>query len=328
MKLPEFKDVEAAAQRLDGHHVRTPLLRSVELDRHCKGEVFVKPECLQLSGAFKFRGAWSRLSALSDAERARGIVTFSSGNHGQAVALAAHMLGLQATVVMPANAPAIKKRRTQSHGAEVITYDPEQESREAIAGKLAEERGAVLVPSYDDFHVIAGQGTAGLEVCRDMTARGDVLDSYLVCTGGGGLLAGTVLAFRELSPATKIYSVEPVGRDDHARSFAAGKRQPHKEKPRPTICDALLPREPGVLTFAINEKHVTGGLTVSDDEVRDAMGFAADYLNLVVEPSGAAALAAVLSGKVETAGKRTGLIITGGNVDRDQYLSFLKEAKT
>ena len=315
MKLPTYSDVLEAAEAVKGRVTRTPLLRSVELDRVTGGEIFIKPECLQLTGAFKLRGAFNRLTRLSEAQRKAGVVAYSSGNHGQAVAFAAKTLGVHAAIVMPENAPKIKVEKTRSHGAEIILYDPDKEVREVISAKLASERGAVLVPSYEDFYIIAGQGTSALEVVEDMEAKGETLECYLVGTGGGGLIAGSSLVFAERSPETRLYSVEPEGRDDHALSFEAGQRTAHAPDPEPTICDALFPKIPGEMTFSINKENVSGGLRVSDDEVRAAMRFAFENLKIVCEPGGCVALAAVLSGKLETKGKKIGLIITGGNVD-------------
>lgn len=323
MKLPVYKDVLDAAEAVSGRITRTPLLRSIELDRVTGAEIFVKPECLQLTGAFKLRGAFNRLTRLNEAERKAGVVAFSSGNHGQAVAYAAATLGIHAAIVMPSSAPKIKVEKTRSHGAEIILYDPEKEIREVLGAKLAKERGAVLVPSFEDFYIIAGQGTSALEVVEDLEAKGEVLDAYLVGTGGGGLIAGSSLVFAERSPETALYSVEPEGRDDHALSFEAEERTEHAPNPAPTICDALLPKIPGEMTFAINKSRVRGGLRVSDDEVRAAMRFAFENLKIVCEPGGCVALAAVLSGKLETKGKKIGLIITGGNVDPAMFREIL-----
>ncbi|MEE8259318.1 MAG: threonine/serine dehydratase [Sphingomonadales bacterium] len=319
MKLPTFRDVEAAAARIAGKVTRTPLLNSIELDRQTGGRIYVKPECLQLTGAFKARGAFNRLTAMSEAERARGVVAFSSGNHGQAVAYAAKALGIAATIVMPESAPAIKIEKTRSHGPKIVLYDPETESREEIAAAIAEDTGAGVVPSFEDPYIIAGQGTHALEVIEDAPN----LDAYLVCTGGGGLLAGSALVFAELSPETRLYSVEPEEYNDYQKSFETGKRVKN-ENPKPTICDALMTPSPGVMTFEINRKHVTGGLVVSDDEVRDAIRFAYKTFELVIEPGGAVALAAVLSGKIETRGRAIGLIVTGGNVDPGLFKEILE----
>jgi len=308
--LPTFEDVKAATARIKGVVTRTSLLRSVELDRATGGNIFVKPECLQLTGAFKLRGAYNGLSALGEEEKKRGVVAFSSGNHGQAVAYAARLLGISATIVMPETAPKIKIEKTRSHGPKIVLYDPEKEDREVLARAIAEQGGQTVVPSFDDPYIIAGQGTAALEVIKDAPS----LDAYLTPAGGGGLLAGAVLAFEQLSPETRLYSAEPESHNDHQRSFAAGKRV-RLENPAPTICDALLPLTPGEMTFAINSRHVAGGVTVSDDEVRSAMRFAFENLKIVAEPGGAAALAAVLAGKVETKGKSIAVMISGGNVD-------------
>lgn len=325
--LPTYKDVKAAAERLSGITIRTPLLRSVELDRATDGRIWVKPECLQRSGSFKIRGAYNRLSALSEDERGRGVVAFSSGNHGQGVALAAKLLGIKATIVMPKQAPRIKIEKTRSHGAEIVFFDVRTESREEIAGEIAGRSGAVLVPSFDDAHVMAGQGTAAMEVIEDLAVRDVTLDAYVVCAGGGGLMAGTCLAFDALSPKTELYTAEPIGHDDHARSFAAGERQTNSARAPASICDALLVPTPGKLTFAVNRRYVTGGVAVSETEVLDAVRFAADHLKLVAEPSGAVALAAVLSGKIETEGRKIGLVITGGNLDATDFADILTSPK-
>ena len=325
--LPTYKDVKAAAERLLGITVRTPLLRSVELDRATGGRIWVKPECLQRSGSFKIRGAYNRLSALSEDERRRGVVAFSSGNHGQGVALAAKLLGIKATIVMPEQAPRIKIEKTRSHGAEIVFFDVRTESREEIAREIAGRSGAVLVPSFEDAHVMAGQGTAAMEAIEDLEVRDVTLDAYVVCAGGGGLMAGTCLVFDALSPKTELYTAEPVGHDDHARSFAVGERQTNTAEAPESICDALLVPTPGELTFAVNSRYVTAGVEVSEAEVLKAVRFAADHLKLVTEPSGAVALAAVLSGKIETEGRRIGLVITGGNLDAADFANILTSPK-
>lgn len=324
--LPEFKDVIAAARRIDGAVTRTPLLRSVELDRITGGRIFVKPECLQLTGSFKLRGAYNRLASLTEKEKQKGVVAFSSGNHGQAVAYAAKRLAISAVIVMPDDAPEIKVEKTRSHGPEIVLYDRKKESREEKAAAIAKETGRVVVPSFDDPYIIAGQGTAALEAFVDASAKEITFHYYLVGTGGGGLLAGHSLVFRAHARSTKLYSVEPEAFDDHARSFKAGKPTPHEPNPKPTICDALLPPQPGKLTFAINKSFVAGGLSVTDDEVRTAMRFAFENLKLVVEPGGAVALAAVLAGKIDAKGRNVGLIITGGNVDASIFADVLKGA--
>ena len=299
----------AAAARLRGVAHRTPVVTSRTLDARVGARVFLKCENLQRMGAFKFRGAYNRIAQLDAAERARGVVAFSSGNHAQGVALAAQLLGLRATIVMPADSPAAKQAATRGYGAEVVLYDRWTEDRAAIARGIADERGAVLVPPFDDPRIIAGQGTAALELIEDVGA----LDLLLVPLSGGGLLAGSALAATGLAPGIAVYGVEPAAGDDWVRSLAAGERV---SIPVPeTIADGLQTTAPGELTFPIVRALCAGVVTVSDDELRDAMRFAFERMKLVVEPSGAAALAALLNGRVEARGKRVGLILSGGNVD-------------
>ncbi|MGC1303199.1 MAG: threonine/serine dehydratase, partial [Caulobacteraceae bacterium] len=258
---PTFDDVEDASARLKGHAVETPLVRADALDAAVGGRVFVKAEVLQRTGSFKFRGAYNRLSRLTAAERERGVVAFSSGNHAQGVAAAAGLVGCPAVIVMPADAPVIKVESTRSLGAEVVFYDRFTESREAIAERIAGERGAVLVPSFDDPFIIAGQGTAGLEAIRQLDAAGTRADVLLCPASGGGLVAGIALAFEKLSPQTRLYSVEPEGFDDHARSLAAHERLSNAPGAR-SLCDALLSPAPGEMTFAINGRRLSGGVSV------------------------------------------------------------------
>jgi threonine dehydratase len=312
--LPEFADVRAAAARLAGHAQRTPLLAGSPLDERCGGRILLKLETLQHTGSFKFRGAYNRLSQLDPTQRAAGVVAFSSGNHAQGVAAAARLLGIAATIVMPADAPRVKMQNTIALGADVVTYDRLRESREAIAARLAAERGAVLVPSFDDPDIIAGQGTVGVEIAEQAAALGVQVDDLLVCTSGGGLVAGTALAMHALSPGTRVWCAEPEGHDDHRRSLASGRREANAPGTR-SICDALLAPEPGVLTFEINRRLLAGGVAASDEEVRAAIAYAARTLKLVVEPGGAVALAAVLAGKVETRGRTVAAVLSGGNVD-------------
>lgn len=311
---PEFEDVRAAAVRIAGHARRTPLLSDTPLDGRCGGNVLLKLETLQHTGSFKFRGAYNRLAQLDATQRAAGVVAFSSGNHAQGVAAAARLLGIPATIVMPADAPRVKLHNTIALGAEVITYDRLRESREALAARLATERGAVLVPSFDDPDIIAGQGTVGLEIAEQAAALGVRLDDVIVCTSGGGLVAGTALAIRALSPTTRVWTAEPEGHDDHRRSLASGRRESNAPGTR-SICDALLAPEPGVLTFEINRRLLAGGLAVGDADVREAIGYAARTLKLVVEPGGAVALAAVLAGRIDTRGRAVAVVLSGGNID-------------
>ncbi len=313
-RIPGFDDVRAAAMRLAGRARRTPLLAGTPLDARTGGRVLLKLETLQHTGSFKFRGAYNRLSQIDAGRRSAGVVAFSSGNHAQGVAAAAGLLGIPATIVMPADAPRVKMQNTLALGAEVVEYDRQRESREAIAERLAHERGAVLVPSFDDPDIVAGQGTVGLEIAEQALEAGVSLDDVVVCTSGGGLVAGVALAINALSPPTRIWSAEPEGHDDHRRSLEAGRRVSNAPGTR-SICDALLAPEPGVLTFEINRRLLAGGLAVGDDDVRGAIAYAARVLKLVVEPGGAVALAAVLSGRIETRGRTVAVVLSGGNVD-------------
>jgi threonine dehydratase len=306
--------VRAAAARLAGHARRTPLLGATPLDELTGGRILLKVETLQHVGSFKFRGAYNRLAQLDAAQRRFGVVAFSSGNHAQGVACAARLLGVPATIVMPADAPRVKMRNTLALGAEVVTYDRLRESREQIAARLANERGAVLVPSFDDPDIIAGQGTVGLEIAEQAAELGLALDDVIVCTSGGGLVAGTALAIRALSPATRVWTAEPEGHDDHRRSLASGRRESNAPGTR-SICDALLAPEPGVLTFEINRRLLAGGVAVGDAEVKAAIAYAARTLKLVVEPGGAVALASVLAGRIESVGRTIAVVLSGGNID-------------
>lgn len=316
--LPTYADVLDAAARLQGHAVETPLLASPALDAAVGGRVFVKAESLQRTGSFKFRGAYNRLSRLGADELKAGVVAFSSGNHAQGVAAAAAMVGCPAVIVMPSDAPAIKVEATRGHGAEVVFYDRFTQSREAISAEIARARGAVLVPSFDDPHVIAGQGTVGLEAARQLAAVGAAADLLVCPASGGGLIAGIALAFESLSAATRLYSAEPAGFDDHALSLQAGERVQGDSAAR-SLCDALLSPTPGELTFAINAPRLAGGLAVSDEAALAAMAFAFRHLKLVVEPGGAVALAALLSGALTLEGATAVVIASGGNVDPDLY---------
>lgn len=317
--------IEAAARRLEGVAVRTPLIRNDELDRVAGGRVLVKAENLQAIGSFKIRGAYNLMSQLSREEAARGVVAFSSGNHAQGVALAGRLLGIHAAIVMPEDAPRAKIESTRRLGGEVITYDRYTGDREAIASKLATERGAALVPSYDHEHIIAGQGTVGLEIAEQALEMRMPPDQVLINCGGGGLSAGSAVALKARMKAVSIRTVEPEDFDDTARSIAAGERLKVAAGAR-SICDSLLADAPGRLPFEIHRQLFDAGLTVSDREVRDAMRFAFQNLKLVVEPGGAVSLAAVLSGKIDTAGKTTAIVISGGNVDPEQFAAIQESA--
>jgi len=314
----DIRDIEAAATRLEGTAVRTPLLRNHALDEAAGGRVLVKPECLQVTGSFKIRGAYNFLSQLTPEEAQRGVVAFSSGNHAQGVAAAGAMLGVHTAIVMPEDAPRAKLENTRRLGGEVITYDRYTGDREAIARDLANERGAVVVPSYDHDYIIAGQGTVGLEIARQCQELRVSPDHVLVCCGGGGLVSGSAVALKHHFPDTKVHSVEPEEFDDTARSLRSGNHEHIADSAR-SICDALQAHMPGKLTFDIMKRLLSEGLTVSDDEVRAAMRFAFQNLKLVVEPGGAVALAALLAHKLETAGKTTVIVVSGGNVDKELY---------
>ncbi|MBW3558808.1 MAG: threonine/serine dehydratase [Proteobacteria bacterium] len=319
---PTFSDIEAAAERLRGHAVVTPLLENAALNERAGGRVLIKPENLQRTGTFKFRGAFSRMSRLSPDELRRGVAAYSSGNHAQGVPAAGAILGAPTVIVMPADSPTVKVEGARRLGAEVIFYDRWTEKREEIGAKLARDRGMTLVPPYEHPDIIAGQGTAGLEMARQAEAVGARLEAVLVCTGGGGLTAGVALAMEALSPDTAVYSVEPQGFDDTRRSLEAGQRVGNDPRAR-SICDALLAPEPGRLTFSVNGRLLKGGLVVTDTEVADAMRYAFAHLKLVLEPGGAVTLAAILSGKLPTAGRTVGIVCSGGNVDPELFARIL-----
>ena len=320
--LPEFKDIEKAARRIEGFAVRTPVIESPKLNALTGGRILIKAECLQRTGSFKFRGAWNMISKL-DAKKARGgVVAYSSGNHAQGVAAAAAIKGLPALIVMPADTPLIKQENTKSYGAEVVTYDRATQSREAIAERYMKERHAVMVPPFEHPDIIAGQGTAGLELAEEANDRGLRLDDVLVCCSGGGLTAGVALAMAELQPAARVHSVEPAGFDDYARSLKSGRIEKNP-KASGSICDALMSVSPGEMTFAINQRLLGEGLTVTDAEAAAAVRFAFEALKIVLEPGGAVALAAVLSGRIATQGKAIGVIASGGNCDPGLYARIL-----
>ncbi|MDZ4737837.1 MAG: threonine/serine dehydratase [Rhodospirillaceae bacterium] len=312
---PDYADIEAAAARLAGHAAMTPLLSSAALDARTGGRMLIKAETLQRTGSFKFRGAYNKLRRLVDeGMRPDAVVAYSSGNHAQGVAAAAALLGIKAAIVMPSDAPAIKIANTRGYGAEIITYDRYRESREELAARIADERRAVIVPPYDDPDIIAGQGTAGREIVAQARALGTEPDALITPCGGGGLMAGLSIAVSHDCPDCTIHAAEPAAFDDTGRSLLAGERLANANDAR-SICDALLAPTPGELTFSINRKLVTSGVSVSDDEVRAAMAFAFDTLKLVVEPGGAVALSAILNGRIPTRGRTVAIVLSGGNVD-------------
>ncbi len=325
--LPGPEDVRSAAMQIAGVAVRTPLLYAEALSEAHQCRLYVKAEPLQRTGSFKFRGAYNRISRLDKAALSRGVVAYSSGNHAQAVAAAAKLCGAPAVIVIPKDAPAIKVAGTRRHGAEIVFYDRVHDDREAIGGKLAAERGMTLVKPYDDFFVIAGQGTIGLEIGADCRAKAIAPDLVVVPAGGGGLIAGTALGLAADSVKTKIYSAEPFGWHDHALSLKAGERLKAPDSSVKTLCDSLLAAEPGELTFAINRQRLTAGLVVDDVDVFRAMAAAFKDLKLVIEPGGAAALAAVLAHKVEITGRTVVVVASGGNVEPATYRYALEQAE-
>ncbi len=316
-------DIEAAAGRLKGQALETPLLEFEALNDRMGLRVLLKAETLQRVGAFKFRGAYNRLVQLTPDERARGVVAFSSGNHAQGVALAARLLGISALIVMPRDAPAVKVAATQGYGAEVRFYDRLTDSREAIAAEIASQRGSVVVPAFDDLHIMAGQGTVGLEMVAQARALGVELDLVAAPISGGGLLAGLATAIKGLSPDTAMVGVEPEGFDDTRQSLQAGERLVLKPTGR-SLCDSLESPFPGILTFPILQQTVSDVALVSDREVTDAMRYGFSTLKLVIEPGGVAALAALLAGKIDLTGRKVvALVLSGGNVDPEQFAQVL-----
>ncbi|HEX7205778.1 MAG TPA: threonine/serine dehydratase [Xanthobacteraceae bacterium] len=316
--LPTASDIEAAAKRLAGVAVRTPLINAPVLDEAIGAHVFLKAETLQRTGSFKFRGAYNKISSIPKDRRAAGVVAYSSGNHAQGVAAAARLLGMRATIVMPADAPKPKRERTLALGAEVVLYDRNTEDRAAIAKKIVAERDATLVPPYDDPLIIAGQGTIGAEIVEDLARLSLKPEIVVVGASGGGLAAGISLGVKSKVPSAKFYAVEPEGFDDTLRSFASGKREANARMSG-SICDALLSNTPGELTFPITRELIGQGTTVNDDEVGNSVRYAFHELKLVVEPGGVIGLAAVLAGKVAVKGKVVVAILSGANVDPELF---------
>lgn len=316
-----IEDIRAAAVRISSEAQRTVLTESSALNSRLGGRLLIKPEVLQRTGSFKFRGAYNCIAQIPDAQRRLGVVAFSSGNHAQGVAASAAIFGVPAIIAMPSDAPAIKIGNVRAMGAEVILYDRFGDDRNAIVAPYV-EKGMRLVPPYDDAAIIAGQGTIGLELAEDTTAMGISLDALLTPCGGGGLAAGISIAVKALSPQTEIWAAEPEAFDDTRRSLAAG--APVRNAPGgKSICDAILTPEPGKLTFPINRETLAGGIAVSDAEVEEAMRLAADHLKLVVEPGGAVALAAVTSGRFRLEGRTAVVVLSGGNVDRAAYARIM-----
>ncbi len=320
--LPDVAAIDAAAERLAGVAVRTPLINAPVLDEQLGARVFLKIEIFQRTGSFKFRGAYNKIASIPPGKRTAGVVAYSSGNHAQGVAAAARLLGMPATIVMPSDAPRAKRERTQALGAEIVPYDRDTENRAAIAMRIAQGRGATLVPPYDDALIIAGQGTIGVEIVDDLAALGLRPDIVLVGASGGGLASGIALSVKARSPTTDLYIVEPEGFDDTLRSFRSGQ---HEKNTRlsGTICDALMSATPGELTLPIMRALIGKGFTVTDEEVKRAMRYAFEELKLVVEPGGAVSLAALLAGKVKVKGKVVIVVLSGGNVDAELFSKII-----
>jgi threonine dehydratase len=322
--MSDIAQIRAAAARAKGHVRQTPLLSAPALDDIAGRRVFAKAEVLQLTGSFKFRGAWSAVSNLPAAERAKGVLAFSSGNHAQGVAYAAALHGVQATIIMPADAPQAKIDNTRFYGAEVILYDRKGgEDRNVIGARLQEERGLPLIKPFDNADVIAGQGTCGLEIVQQAREAGIERAEVLACCGGGGLSAGIALALEADAPQMRLRTVEPEGFDDTARSLAAGEIC-RNTGPEAGLCDAIVTPAPGQLTFPILNRLAGAGIVVSDDEVRAAMRAAYAHLKLVVEPGGAVALAAALFHGAELEGDTAIVTLSGGNVDPDLFADILR----
>ncbi len=322
MRHPTLSDIETAAERLKGLAVRTPLLEFPSLNEHVGGRVFLKPEIFQLTGSFKFRGAYNCLSQIPASDRANGVVAWSSGNHAQGVAAAAKIFGIPATIVMPKDSPKTKINGTKALGAEIVFFDRYTEDREKIGHAIAERTDVTVIPSYDNPHIVAGQGTVGLEIAQDLAAINLTPDQVLIPCGGGGLSSGSSIALKSAWPETNIYAVEPEFYDDFTRSLKSGARET-ADVTRPSICDALLTPSPGALPFSINQETLAGGLVVTEEEIRAAMAYAFHDLKLVVEPGGSVALAAILVGKIAAKDRVTCIVLSGGNVDAKMYARII-----
>ena len=324
--LPTYGDVLAARQRLRNLASLTPLIEHPALNAAVGARVFLKAENLQRVGAFKFRGAYNKIAQIDQSAFPGGVVACSSGNHAQGVAAAASLRGLKSVIVMPSDAPRLKIERTRAFGGEVVPYDRAKEDRDAIARDLCEKRGAAYVHPFDDPDVIAGQGTVGLEMMEQAAALGAVPDMVLVGASGGGLISGVSIAVKEMSPSTQIWSVEPEGFDDLARSLAKGARQ-RNTRLSGSVCDALMAATPGELTFEMARQNLAGGLSVTDEEAKAAVRFAFRELKLVVEPGGAVSLAAILAKKLPFEGKTVAAVLSGGNVDPALFAEIILDER-
>lgn len=325
-RLPTFADVLAARSRLASYACVTPLIEHPALNAAAGGRVLLKAENLQRVGAFKFRGAYNKIAQVDKAAFPGGVVACSSGNHAQGVAAAATLRGFKSAIVMPSDAPRLKIERTRAFGGEVVMYDRARDDRDAIARKLCEERTAAFVHPFDDAEVIAGQGTVGLEMMEQAAAMGAVPDIVLVGASGGGLISGVSIAVKEKTPATEIYSVEPEGFDDLARSLEHGRRERNSALAG-SICDALMAATPGELTFEMARQYLAGGLVITDEEAKTAVRFAFRELKLVVEPGGAVALAAILARKIELKGRTAAAVLSGGNIDPSLFAEIIMEQR-
>ena len=325
ISAPTLAEVRDASRALEGIATRTPTLENQDVNARLEGRLLIKAETAQRTGSFKFRGAYNRIRQMDGAARQRGAIAYSSGNHAQAVALAARLFDTSALIVMPSDAPAMKMENTRALGAEIVTYHRGSETREAVAERIQAEGDRVMVPPNEDRRVMAGAGTVALELFAQAADLGARPDAVLVPCGGGGLTAATAIVMQALSPSTRVYGVEPEQFDDTYRSLEAGKRLANP-KGRETICDSIMTDMPGALTFAINKDLLAGVLRVSDDEVRAAMAFAYRHFKVVIEPGGAVGLAAVLSGKVDIEQQTVAVIATGGNVEAERFCAALRAA--
>lgn len=314
--MSEFtlEHIRTAADRLHNRVLQTPLLESELLNEQLGGRVLFKPECLQHTGSFKFRGALNKMSTLNAGERQLGVVAYSSGNHAQGVAAAAKAAGIMAKIIIPADAPALKIQNTRDYGAEVMLYDRYHENREAIGQTIVTQEGRILIPPYDDYDIMAGQGTVGLEIAESLTNQGIQADAVLCPCGGGGLIAGVSTAIKTLTPQTGVYAVEPEGFDDTQRSLQSGQREQNATRGG-SICDSIVTPQPGELTFAVNRNTLSGALVVDETAIKQALLLTFSRLKLVVEPGGVVGLAALLSGQYALRGKTVVVILSGGNVD-------------
>ncbi len=323
LNAPTLDEVRTAAKTLAGVIIPTPLLQNPEVNARLGGTLLIKNEAMQRTGAFKFRGAYNRISQMDPGQKARGVVTYSSGNHAQGVAMAANLLGTSALIVMPSDVPQAKMDQTRALGAEIVTFERGEVASDDVVARLRAETGRIIVPPSEDRRILAGAATVSLEIIQQADRP---IDAVLVPCGGGGLTAASAIVMNALSPATQVFGVEPALFDDTRRSLAAGERLANP-KGQKTICDAIMTPIPNALTFSINQTLLTGVLTVTDDEVRAAMLFAFENYKIVVEPGGAVGLAAVLSGKIDIKGKTIAVVITGGNIDPDRFAAALSAAR-